>query len=790
MSLDLKYRIHEISKDLNVNSREIMDILTKYSSAPKNHMAVPNDDELNIIFDWYTKDRSIESIADYFAYFAEKEQELKEEKAKTDVFPKNEVKPDGKNTPENNAAADQPSTPQAPVQTSPAKKPDRQPSKGENAQRGVRHVDMRTSNVDLSKFDDKIDELVPDKAKDLGKQMEKFKKNQSRNQRYQQKPRDDEAEKLKKLEAEKNVQKQLHLVLPEEMPVSDLAAALRVTNAEVTKKLMQLGVMATAAQIIDYETAAIVAVEFGCKVDKEVIITKEELLIDDTTDTEEQLKSRAPVVVVMGHVDHGKTSLLDAIRNANVTEGEAGGITQHIGAYRVPIHDREITFLDTPGHEAFTEMRARGAQVTDIAILVVAADDGIMPQTVEAINHVKAAGVSLIVAINKIDKDNADVNKVMQELTEYELVPEEWGGDLVCIPVSAKEKTNLEQLLEMVILTADMKDLKANPDRKATGTVVEARLDKGKGPIATILIQNGTLHTGDVVIAGTTVGHVRVMTDDKGEIVKNAGPSVPVEIIGLSEVPAAGDVFHSVKDEKMARDVVGQRKHQEKEEKNKNVNQTITLDDLFEQIKQGEVKNLNIIVKADVQGSAEAVKASLEKLSCEEVRVRVIHCGVGGIKETDIMLALASNAIVVGFNVRPDFGAAESAADNNIDVRLYRIIYDCIEEIEAAMKGMLTPKFKEVVTGHASVRQIFKVSQLGTIAGCHMTDGKIARSSKVRLVRDGVVVYEGELNSLKRFKDDVKEVSDGYECGLSLEKFNDIKEGDIVEAYIFEQIPH
>ena len=568
-------------------------------------------------------------------------------------------------------------------------------------------------------------------------------------------------------------------------------------RAEFRKKLLHLMIpislqqlmmaLVNVSQNIDYDTASLVAMELGAVPEKEVVVTIEERLFDEHEDQDQDLKPRAPVVVVMGHVDHGKTSLLDAIRNTRVTAGEAGGITQHIGAYRVKLNGRDITFLDTPGHAAFTSMRARGAQVTDIAILVVAADDGIMPQTVEAINHAKAAGVPLIVAVNKIDKHNADPDRVLQQLTEYGLVPEAWGGDTIVCPISALKHEGIDNLLEMVLLTADMLELKANPNRLAKGTVIEAKLDRGRGPVATVLIQNGTLHAGDIVIAGTAVGRVRAMNDEKGRRLEEAGPSVPVEIVGLGEVPGAGDVFYAVEDERMARTLAEKRKFEEKEKQAAAV-QKVTLENLFSSIEQGSVKDLNIIVKADVKGSAEAVKASLEKLSNDEVRVRVIHNGVGGINNSDVMLAEASNAIIVGFNVRPEAGVAEEAERAKVDVRLYRVIYDCLEEIEQAMRGMLAPTFKEVVLGHAEIRETFKVSGVGTIAGCYVKDGKMQRNEKVRLIRDSIVIYEGELASLKRFKDDAREVAAGFECGMSFDKFNDIKVGDIVEAFVMEEV--
>ena len=614
---------------------------------------------------------------------------------------------------------------------------------------------------------------------------QKFTNRSQKQKGRRQGKRETEQERLKRIALERK-QKQMTIQIPDEIVVQELALRLKATVAEVVKKAFLMGTMVTATDTIDFDTASLIAMEFHAKVEKEVVVTIEERIIDDSEDDDTNLVERAPVVVVMGHVDHGKTSILDAIRHANVTAGEAGGITQHIGAYRVEINGKPITFLDTPGHEAFTTMRARGAQVTDIAILVVAADDGIMPQTVEAINHAKAAGVSVIVAINKMDKVGANPENVKQQLTEYELVPEEWGGDTPCIPVSAKTKEGLDDLLEMVTLIAEMKELKANPDRAAKGTVIEARLDKGRGPIATVLVQNGTLHQGDIVIAGTCVGRVRVMVNDKGERVKEAGPSVPVEITGLAEVPQGGDIFNAVSDERLARELVEQRKASQKEEQFK-AQTKVTLDNLFDQMKLGEVKELQIIVKADVQGSVEAVRQSLEKLSNDEVRVNVIHGGVGAINESDVMLAEASNAIIVGFNVRPDSVAAANAESAGVDMRLYRIIYDCIEEIEAAMKGMLAPKTREVVLGTAECRNVIKIKSVGTISGSYVKSGKIVRNAGVRVIRDGIVIAEDTIASLQRFKDAVKEVNEGYECGIGLERFNDIKEGDLFEAYTIEE---
>ena len=655
----------------------------------------------------------------------------------------------------------------------------------------VHTVDTRGTYVDVDKYNERYDNIAAASGQNSKKKENLSKKQkinqqskQRKNQQYSGK-RETEADKLRRIQLERARKQQLKVLIPDEIVVSELATRLKVTATEVIKKLMGLGVMASINQVIDFDTASLVAEELGAKVEKEVIVTIEERLIDDSEDEGEGVE-RAPVVVVMGHVDHGKTSLLDKIRNAHVTASEAGGITQHIGAYRVNCQGKDITFLDTPGHEAFTSMRARGAQVTDIAILVVAADDGIMPQTVEAINHAKAAGVSIIVAMNKMDKPEANPDKVKQQLTEYGLVCEDWGGDIICVPVSAKTGEGIDDLLENVLLVAEVAQLHANPDRAAKGTVIEARLDKGRGPIATLLIQNGTLHTGDVIIAGTAVGRVRVMTNDKGERVKEAGPSYPVEITGLAEVPSAGDIFNAVADERLARELVEQRKHEAKQEQFKQY-QKVTLDNLFSQIEQGEIKELPIIVKADVQGSVEAVKQSLEKLSNDEVKVKVIHGAVGAVSEGDVMLASASNAIIVGFNVRPDPVAADNAERDGVDIRLYRIIYDAIEEISTAMKGMLAPKYREVLHGRIEVRQVYKISNVGLVAGSYVLNGKVTRNSQIRVVRDGIVIAEDKMSSLKRFKDDVKEVAEGYECGITLDKFNDIKEGDIFEAFVMEE---
>ena len=686
-----------------------------------------------------------------------------------------------------NTGAPANNTPFQPTRPPQPKKP-QQPVVEKKRTGNTRVIDTRTTSVDLSKYDERLDKFAPDAFSDSSTNKQKLKKQNTRDMRSA-KNRDKERlamEKLRKENLEKLKKMPLKITLPEEITVGELASRLKKTAAEVVKNMMMNGMMATINQVIDYDTAYLIADEFGAKVTKEVVVTIEEKLFSETEENTEDLETRAPVVCVMGHVDHGKTSLLDAIRHTSVTTGEAGGITQHIGAYRVNLDGRDITFLDTPGHEAFTAMRARGAQATDIAILVVAADDGIMPQTIEAINHAKAAGVDVIVAINKMDKPTANPDTVKNQLTVHGLVPEEWGGDTICVPVSALTKMGIDDLLENVLLVAEMKELKANPTRRAKGIVIEAKLDKGRGPVATVIVQNGTLHAGDIVIAGTSVGRVRAMLNDRGEAIKEAGPSVPVEIVGLAEVPQAGDEFNAVEDERMARTLADQRREKAKNDA-LNAAAKVNLEDLFSQIKEG-VKELNIIVKADVGGSAEAVRASLVKLSNEEVKVKVIHCAVGGITEGDVMLASSSNAIIVGFNVRPDKNASDMAERDRVDVRTYRIIYDCINEIEAAMKGMLAPEYKEVVLGRAEVRQTIRVPNVGVIAGSYITDGKVTRQSQIRIVRDGVVIFEDKISSLKRFKDDVKEVAQGYECGIGLEKYDDIHLGDILEAFIMEEV--
>jgi translation initiation factor IF-2 len=777
----MKYRVHEVAKDFGLNSKDISEILRKYATAPKNHMQVLEEAELNIIFEYLTRHNQIESLEEVFAD-AKKPQPKKEPAAPA---------AEGKSSEPEKPAEKKEATKKAPAATKesgPAAKPEREQIVTKAVPQ-KRVIDTRGVTVNLDKYDERLDTLVPERVANMKYGKEKFtRKGHGKQQSMaaSAKKRQEERDKLIKLQLEMAKKQQLKVLIPDQISVGELATRMKKTGAEVVKQLIKLGVMASLSEIIDYDTAALVAMELGCKVEREVVVTIEEKLIDDHEDDEKDLVPRAPVVVVMGHVDHGKTSLLDKIRSANVAEGEAGGITQHIGAYRVHINGKPITFLDTPGHEAFTSMRARGAMVTDIAILVVAADDGIMPQTVESINHAKAADLSIIVAINKMDKPGVNPERIKQQLLEHGLVPEEWGGETIVCPVSAKTGMGIDNLLEMVVLAAEMKELKANPNRQAKGTVIEAKLDKGRGPVATVLVQNGTLKQGDIIIAGTAVGRIRVMTNDKGEKVTEAGPSVPVEIMGLGEVPRAGDTFNAVNDERMARELAEQRRASAKETGAET--KKVSLDDLFAQIQQGEIKDLNIIVKADAQGSAEALKTSLEKLSNDEVRVKVIHSGVGAISESDVMLASTANAIVVGFNVRPDAAATASASRLSVDIRLYRVIYECIDEIEAAIKGMLAPVYKEAVIGHVEARQIYKVSKIGTVVGGYVLDGKITRNSQVRVVRDGIVIHEGSLGSLKRFKDDVKEVAAGYECGLSVEKFNDIKEGDIIEVFVMEQV--
>ncbi len=788
-----KYRVHEVAKDFGKNSKEIADVLTKYATAPKNHMQVLEDRELSIIFDYMTQHNQVESIE---SIYADVYREPKP--APAPAAPKAQSAPQAGRPAQPQQQGQRPAAQggQRPQQQQGQARPQQQPQQqGQRPATRVpekKVVDTRKGgDVNLAKYDERLETIAAGKTTQMQAGKQKFQgrnNNQRRGPSFGNKRRQEEQEKMRRLQAEIAKKNPLKVMIPDEIAVGELALRMKKTGAEVVKQLMKNGVMASMSDVIDFDTASIIAEELGCKVEKEVIVTIEEKLIDTAEDRAEDLVDRAPVVVVMGHVDHGKTSLLDKIRQSNVASGEAGGITQHIGAYQVQVNGQPITFLDTPGHEAFTAMRARGAMITDVAILVVAADDGIMPQTVESINHAKAANIPIIVAINKMDKPEANPDRIKQQLTEYGLVSEEWGGETIICPLSAKTGEGIDNLLEMVILTAEMGELKANPNRTAHGAVIEARLDKGRGPVATLLVQNGTLKQGDVIIAGTAVGRVRAMTNARGEKVETAGPSVPVEIIGMSEVPDAGDDFHAVADERMARELAEQRKHEQKAAAAGPVNQKVSLEDLFSQIKQGEMKELAIIVKADVQGSAEAVKASLEKISNEEVRVRVIHCAVGAINESDVMLAATSNAIIVGFNVRPDNNAKDSAARSGVDMRMYRVIYDAIEEVETAMKGMLSPKFKEVSLGQAEVREVFKITGAGIVAGCYVTEGKIQRGAQLRLMRDHIVHHEGVIATLKRFKDDVKEVAQGYECGITIEKFGDVKVGDVIEAFIMEQI--
>ena len=816
-----KYRVHEVAKDFGLNSKKILSILDTHMPAERTHMAALEDRELDLIFETVTQENSVASFDAYFAAgekkkaeeAAKKEEvkpEPKEEKApakaeaKADKKPakpeakkefKGDKKPDGKkedrksqkNNNQNKPQQKGPQNNNAPAKDNAPKQEKlvQSRTKGEK-----RYVDTRSSNVDLEKYNEKYDDLASqggrkDSEMSSSKQKLKQKSQQYKKQGTRSNKRETEAERLKRIAAER-AKKTLTVKIPDEITVADLAALLRRTAAEVIKEMFKMGVMATVNQTIDFDTAEIVATELGAKVEKEVEVSIEERIIDDHEDSAEDLLPRDPVVVVMGHVDHGKTSILDAIRNAGVAATEAGGITQHIGAYRVDLDGQMLTFLDTPGHAAFTSMRARGAMATDIAVLVVAADDGIMPQTIEAINHAKAANVQIIVAINKMDKEGANPDRVKQQLTEYGLVPEEWGGDAICVPVSAKTHMGIDNLLESILLVAEMAELKANPNRSAKGVVIEARLDKGRGPVATLLVQNGTLRVGDIVVAGQSVGRVRVMQTERGTRIKEAGPSVPVEVTGLSTTPGAGDTFDVASDEKLARELVERKIHEAKQAE-WGAQQKVTLDNLFSSLQDGNMKELSIIDKADVQGSVEALRQNLEKLTNEEVRVRVIHGGVGAINESDVQLAAVSNAIIVGFNVRPDTNAQTLSERDGVEMRMYRVIYDCIEEIEAAMKGMLAPKTREVALGRIEVRTVMNLSSAGKIAGSYVLEGKVTRNALIRVVRDGIVITEDSISSLRRFKDDVKEVQTGFECGIGLEKFNDIKEGDIFECFMIEE---
>ena len=797
----VKYRVKEVAADFGMAPKEVSEIIGKYYEKPKSYTQVLTEAELNAVFDHITRHNQISDIAQVFNVQPKEQHAAKAEAPKVESRKEQpqQSRPQQQNRPQQGAQQGRPQQSRPPQQGAQQNRPQqaqpqqqvKQPEPERKRERRV--VDTSAVQVNTSRFDD-VDNLISERAQNFqggkqrigggkGKQQQK----QQMNSKKGNKARNEEQEKMRRLQMEVARKAPTVVKIPDEITVGELASRMKKTAGEVIKCLMKNGVMAGINQAIDFDTAEFVATEMGCKVEREITVTIEERIIDDHVDSAEELETRAPVVVVMGHVDHGKTSTLDAIRKTSVTTGEAGGITQHIGAYTVDVNGQMITFLDTPGHAAFTSMRARGAKSTDIAILVVAADDGIMPQTIESINHAKAAEVPLIVAINKMDKPTANPDKIKEQLTKYDLIPEEWGGDTIIVPISAKKGTGLDELLEMVLLTAEVQELKANPNRRAKGVVIEARLDKTRGPVATLLVQNGTLNQGDIVIAGTAVGRVRVMTNDKGRTVKTAGPSVPVEITGLAEVPAPGDEFNAVTDERMARELVEQRKQAQKDAAAMMM-QKVSLDNLFAKMQEGEMKNLNLIVKADVQGSAEAVKASLEKISNEEVRVKVIHAGVGAINESDVLLASTAGAIIVGFNVRPDSSAASNAQRAGVDMRFYRVIYDAIDEIEAAMKGMLAPQYEEVVLGHAEVRMTYKVSSVGTVAGCMVKDGKVTRDGKVRVLRDNIVIYEGEIGSLQRFKDQAKEVTAGYECGMTVAGYNDIKEFDVFECFAMQEV--
>ena len=786
----IKYKVSDIAKDFGKNNKDIINILSEYCEGPaKKANTVLEENELNILFDKLTEDNSVESLNDYFNSAKKAEKKKPVEKKNAASKEKKDDKEENKKH-KNQAAILQMAEQAAKRAEEKAKKKASQVpqarTKGE-----TRHVDTRVNNVDLEKYNQKYEDIAP--ANNMNDYQKKQKLNQKSKQYRKKKPqgmrakskKETEAQRLARI-AEQRKKQQIKITVPEEITVGDLAKLLRMTATEVIKKLMSLGVMATVNEVIDYDTAEIVATELGAKVEKEVVVTIEEQIIEEEVEDDENAVTRPPVVCVMGHVDHGKTSILDAIRHTEVTSTEAGGITQAIGAYQVDVNGQKITFLDTPGHAAFTAMRARGAMATDIAVLVVAADDGIMPQTVEAINHAKAAGVEIIVAINKMDKEGANPDKVMQQLTEHELVPEEWGGDVICVPVSAKTKMGIDKLLETILLVAEMAELKANPDRQAKGVVIEAKLDKGRGPVATLLVQNGTLNAGDILVAGTAVGKIRAMTDYHGKPIEKAGPSVPVEIMGLDSAPMSGDEFNAVSDEKLARALVEQRKAQAKEEEFK-LFQKVTLDTLFDTISEGEMKELNIIVKADVQGSVEAVKQSLLKIENDEVNVKIVHGAVGTVSESDVMLAEASKAIIVAFNTGVDQIAADNAKRDGIEIKQYDIIYDAIEDIERAMRGMRAPKYRDVDKGEVEVREVYKISSAGTIAGSLVTSGTIKRDGKVRVIRNGKQIADVKLANLKRFKDEVKEVSSGYECGISLDGWDDIQAGDILQAYVVEE---
>ena len=835
--VDFKYKVTDIAKDFGISTKKVIETFAELTGETRKTGATFEENEVNALLEALTRETAVKDLGEYLASGKEP-QPVKQETKKPEAKPKAK-----KEEPKPEAAKPQPKQPEAPkaepkaeqakpaqnaqpkaAQPKPVQQEKRNEKRNDNKQAekrsekrvtmqelasetGIKEpvateqvkvdraqvsVDTRTVDVNVDKFSARYDDLadsrnMPSKRKNAptGKK-EKF--NNRNNRRGQQfgRRRETEAERLQRIQLEKARNAQLKISIPDEITVGELATRLKQNVAKVVAKFMQMGEMHAASDVIDFDSAALIAEEFHAKVEHEVHVSIEERLFTQEEDSADQLVERPPVVVVMGHVDHGKTSILDRIRSTNVTAGEAGGITQAIGAYQVNVNGSPVTFLDTPGHEAFTAMRARGADMTDIAVLVVAADDGIMPQTIESINHAKAANVKLIVAINKMDKPTANPERVKEQLTKYEIVPEDWGGETACIPVSAATGAGIQDLLERIVLEAEVMELKANPNRRAKGAVVEARLDKGQGTIATLLVQNGTLHKGDCLIAGTAVGRVRTMRNDKGVEIESAGPSTPVEITGLTEVPTAGDIFEAVEDERLARELADKRTTEAKE-KQFAAYTKVTLDNLFDQMAQNDMKELPIVVKADVQGSAEAVKQSLEKLSNEEVRVRVIHAGVGAISKSDVSLADASNAIIIGFNVRPDAVAKAEAEQAGVEMRMYRVIYDAINDVSDAMKGMLAPKVREVALGEAQVRQVYKISSVGTVSGCRVTSGKITRDAQLRLVRDGIVICEDAIASLKRFKDDAKEVAEGYECGITLQKFSDVKEGDVFECFKLEE---
>ena len=805
--VDFKYKVTDIAKDFGISTKKVIETFAELTGETRKTGATFEENEVNALLEALTRETAVKDLGEYLASGKEP-QPVKQETKKPEAKPqakKEEPKPEAakpqpaqqekRNDKRNdNKQAEKRSEKRVTMQELASETGIKEPVATEQVKvdRAQVSVDTRTVDVNVDKFSARYDDLadsrnMPSKRKNAptGKK-EKF--NNRNNRRGQQfgRRRETEAERLQRIQLEKARNAQLKISIPDEITVGELATRLKQNVAKVVAKFMQMGEMHAASDVIDFDSAALIAEEFHAKVEHEVHVSIEERLFTQEEDSADQLVERPPVVVVMGHVDHGKTSILDRIRSTNVTAGEAGGITQAIGAYQVNVNGSPVTFLDTPGHEAFTAMRARGADMTDIAVLVVAADDGIMPQTIESINHAKAANVKLIVAINKMDKPTANPERVKEQLTKYEIVPEDWGGETACIPVSAATGAGIQDLLERIVLEAEVMELKANPNRRAKGAVVEARLDKGQGTIATLLVQNGTLHKGDCLIAGTAVGRVRTMRNDKGVEIESAGPSTPVEITGLTEVPTAGDIFEAVEDERLARELADKRTTEAKE-KQFAAYTKVTLDNLFDQMAQNDMKELPIVVKADVQGSAEAVKQSLEKLSNEEVRVRVIHAGVGAVSKSDVSLADASNAIIIGFNVRPDAVAKAEAEQAGVEMRMYRVIYDAINDVSDAMKGMLAPKVREVALGEAQVRQVYKISSVGTVSGCRVTSGKITRDAQLRLVRDGIVICEDAIASLKRFKDDAKEVAEGYECGITLQKFSDVKEGDVFECFKLEE---